>query len=235
MVRRAALHAALGDPGRLTIVDTLAWGEASPGELAARLGMSSNLLAHHLRVLEDAGLLTRHRSEGDRRRSYVALARDVLDLLRPTAPALVAERVVFVCTHNSARSQLAAAMWNDHSPVPATSAGTHPAPRVHPGAVAVARRRHLSPGARHRPATSTTSSTPPTWSSPSATAPTKNSPPTAGTSVGRAGLHWSIPDPVTADDPAAFDTVVDELTDRITRLTPAVHAIPDPKDQERSS
>ena len=51
----------------------------------------------------------------------------------------------------------------------------------------------------------------------------------------RPGLHWSIPDPVTADDPAAFDTVVDELTDRITRLTPAVHAVPDPKDQERSS
>ena len=144
MVRRAALHAALGDPGRLTIVDTLAWGEASPGELAARLGMTSNLLAHHLRVLEDAGLLTRHRSEGDRRRSYVALNRDVLDLLQPSSPALVAERVVFVCTHNSARSQLAAAMWNDHSPVPATSAGTHPAPRVHPGAVAVAHRRHLS-------------------------------------------------------------------------------------------
>ena len=74
VVRRAALHAALGDPGRLTIVDTLAWGEASPGELAARLGMTSNLLAHHLRVLEEVGLVTRHRSEGDRRRSYVALA-----------------------------------------------------------------------------------------------------------------------------------------------------------------
>ena len=40
---------------------------------------------------------------------------------------------------------------------------------------------------------------------------------------------------MTADDPAAFDTVVDELTDRITRLTPVVHAVPDPKDQERSS
>jgi len=110
VVRRAALHAALGDPGRLTIVDTLAWGEASPGELAAQLGMTSNLLAHHLRVLEDAGLLTRHRSEGDRRRSYVALRRAALDLLTPAGPAVTAERVVFVCTHNSARSQLAEAI-----------------------------------------------------------------------------------------------------------------------------
>ena len=51
----------------------------------------------------------------------------------------------------------------------------------------------------------------------------------------RPGLHWSIPDPVTADDPAAFDAVVDELADRITRLNPVVHAVPDQKDQERSS
>jgi protein-tyrosine-phosphatase/DNA-binding HxlR family transcriptional regulator len=234
-VRRAALHAALGDPGRLTIVDTLVWGEASPGELAARLGMTSNLLAHHLRVLEETGLVSRHRSEGDRRRSYVALALDVLDLLVPTAPALVAERVVFVCTHNSARSQLAAAMWNDHSPVPATSAGTHPAPRVHPGAVAVARRRHLSlvpTPPRHvddvLDATDLVVTVCDSAHEELATG-------FAGGAVGRPGLHWSIPDPVTADDPAAFDTVVDELTDRITRLTPAVHAIPDQKDQERSS
>jgi ArsR family transcriptional regulator, arsenate/arsenite/antimonite-responsive transcriptional repressor / arsenate reductase (thioredoxin) len=35
--------------------------------------MPSNLLAHHLRVLEEAGLVTRHRSEGDKRRSYLRL------------------------------------------------------------------------------------------------------------------------------------------------------------------
>ncbi len=234
MVRRAALHAALGDPGRLTIVDTLAWGEASPGELAARLGMTSNLLAHHLRVLEDAGLLTRHRSEGDRRRSYVALNRSVLDLLQPSSPALVAERVVFVCTHNSARSQLAAAMWNDHSLVPATSAGTHPAPRVHPGAVAVARRRHLAlvpaPPRHVRDVLDPVDLVVTVCDSAH-----EELAATAGTSVSRAGLHWSIPDPVTADDPAAFDVVVDELADRITRLNPVVRAVPDQKDQERSS
>jgi hypothetical protein len=47
-----ALHAALGEPGRLAVVDTQMWGEASPGELATRLGMTTNLLAHHLNVLE---------------------------------------------------------------------------------------------------------------------------------------------------------------------------------------
>jgi protein-tyrosine-phosphatase/DNA-binding transcriptional ArsR family regulator len=235
VVWRAALHAALGDPARLTIVDTLAWGEASPGELAARLGMTSNLLAHHLHVLEDAGLLTRHRSEGDRRRNYLALNRDVLDLLQPTSPALMAERLVFVCTQNSARSQLAAAMWNDHSPVPATSAGTHPAPRVHPGAVAVAHRRHLSlvpAPPRHVHDVLDPADLVVTVCDSAHEELTTGS---TGGAVGQPGLHWSIPDPVSVGDPAAFDTVVDELTDRISRLTPAVHAIPDPKDQERSS
>jgi ArsR family transcriptional regulator, arsenate/arsenite/antimonite-responsive transcriptional repressor / arsenate reductase (thioredoxin) len=235
VVRRAALHAALGDPGRLTIVDTLAWGEASPGELAARLGMTSNLLAHHLRVLEEVGLVTRHRSEGDRRRSYVALRRAALDLLTPAGPPVTAERVVFVCTHNSARSQLAAAMWNDHSPVPATSAGTHPALRVHPGAIAVAHRRHLAlvpaPPRQVQDVLDPADLVVTVCDSAHEELATAST----GGAVARPGLHWSIPDPVRADDPAAFDAVVDELTDRISRLTPAVHAIPDPKDQERSS
>ena len=46
--RRAILHAALADPARLRITDTLLAGDASPSELAAMLAMPSNLLAHHL-------------------------------------------------------------------------------------------------------------------------------------------------------------------------------------------
>ena len=52
-----AMHAALADPARLRITDMLADGDASPSELAAVVAMPSNLLAHHLRVLEEAGLL----------------------------------------------------------------------------------------------------------------------------------------------------------------------------------
>ena len=78
---RAAVHAALADPARLLITDTLAAGDVSPSDLAAMLAMPSNLLAHHLHVLEQAGLLTRRRSEGDRRRSYVSLVPGALDSL----------------------------------------------------------------------------------------------------------------------------------------------------------
>ena len=47
---------------------------------------------------------------------------------------------MFVCTRNSARSQLAAALWEEMTEAPAVSAGTHPTARVHPGAVAAAKR-----------------------------------------------------------------------------------------------
>src|SRR5699024_8706336 len=135
--RRAARHAALGDPGRLRIVDLLADGDLSPGQLREDLGLASNLLAHHLAVLEREGLISRSRSEGDRRRSYVRLRTDALDGLL-ARPDLGAAGVVFVCTGNSARSPLAAALWNRRSPVPAVSVGTRPAPAVAPLAVAVA-------------------------------------------------------------------------------------------------
>ena len=52
---RARVHAALGDPARLAIVDALALGDASPGEIARDLGMPTNLVAHHVKVLQDAG------------------------------------------------------------------------------------------------------------------------------------------------------------------------------------
>src|SRR6478609_11467565 len=132
--RRAAVHAALGEPVRLAIVDRLGPGDASPGELAEAVGVASNLLAHHLKVLEEAGVIRRVRSEGDRRRSYVQLCLEDPVVwaaaqagLADRLPIGVVPRVVFVCTANSARSQLAAARWNAISPVPATSAGTHPA------------------------------------------------------------------------------------------------------------
>ena len=145
--RRARMHAALGEPVRLFIVDQLVLGDASPGELRALVELPTNLLAHHLNVLDNAGLIRRVRSEGDRRRSYVQLALDdpaVAALVRadpPTPPA--ADRVVFVCTRNSARSQFAAAAWAQASAVPAASAGTHPAARIHPRAVRVGRRHGL--------------------------------------------------------------------------------------------
>ena len=146
---RAAVHAALADPARLQITDTL--GPATPPRRnwppCSRC--RSNLLAHHLGVLEQAGIITRRRSDGDRRRTYLQLIPGALDSLTPPA-ARAARRVLFVCTANSARSHLAAALWRRTSTLPAASAGTHPGARIEPGAIAAAR-RHRLPMRRLRP------------------------------------------------------------------------------------
>jgi protein-tyrosine-phosphatase len=136
---RARRHAALGDPVRLAIVEDLVFSDRTSLELRERSGLASNSLAYHLEVLESAGLITRCQSSGDGRRWYVCLVPSALPV--PPAPATVGpQRALFVCTQNSARSPLAAALWRQITSEPATSAGTHPADRIHRGAVAAGRR-----------------------------------------------------------------------------------------------
>ncbi|HWJ66056.1 MAG TPA: metalloregulator ArsR/SmtB family transcription factor [Nocardioides sp.] len=50
--------AALGDPTRLAMVERLARGPSSVGDLAAPTTMSLPAVLKHLRVLEDAGLVS---------------------------------------------------------------------------------------------------------------------------------------------------------------------------------
>lgn len=209
---RASRHGALADAARLRIADLLTLGDLSPRELQDRLGMPSNLIAHHLGVLERVGLVSRTRSEADKRRSYVRLERAGLDGLGPSAIA-AARRVVFVCTANSARSQLAAELWRHRSDVPVISAGTHPASAVAPGAVAVARRhgvdlvdcvpRAFSGVADEADLIVTVCDA-------------------AHEELSGDALHWSIPDPVAIGTDAAFDAAFVELSRRVDDLAARV-------------
>jgi protein-tyrosine-phosphatase/DNA-binding transcriptional ArsR family regulator len=214
VVARARVHAALGEPARLAIVDRLVLGDAAPGELSRALGLPSNLLAHHVKLLEHAGVVERSRSEGDHRRTYLRLRPAALAHLAPEG-MVRAPRVVFVCTHNSARSQLAAALWNRRSPVPAASAGTEPAQRVHPLAVATARGHGLSL-ARARTAHLDDVLRPDDL----VVAVCDN----AHERLDVDRLHWSVPDPAPLGTGEAFDRAFADLADRVDRLAPAVHA-----------
>jgi len=213
---RSRVHAALGEPARLAIVERLVVGDVSPSELGRELRMRSNLLAHHLGLLEAAGLLERVDSEGDRRRRYVRLRPASLNDLAP-AGWLSAPRVVFVCTQNSARSQLAAALWARRSPVPCASAGTRPADRVHPEAAKVARRHGLSLG---RARTSYVDDV--LDGGDLVVAVCDNAHEQLGSRVPDR-LHWSVPDPARDPTPDVFERVFDDITSRIDRLAPAVH------------
>lgn len=211
---RAERYAALADVARLAAVDELALGDKSPGELQAVLGLSSNLMAHHLKVLEAAGIVARRRSEGDRRRTYLTLAdRTVVESAGATIDA---DRVLFVCTANSARSQLAAAMWADLIDVPVASAGTQPAEQVAAGARDVAERHELrllgsgprlfSEVARDRDLV---------------VAVCDNAYEDLGDLI---DVHWSIPDPVRSASPDAFDAAYEELSRRVVDLAPRLVA-----------
>jgi protein-tyrosine-phosphatase/DNA-binding HxlR family transcriptional regulator len=217
---RARIHAALGDPARLAIVDALCLGDASPGEIARDLGLPSNLIAHHVNVLAEAGLLERARSEADRRRVYLRLRPGALALLAP--PRLPdAPRVVFVCTHNSARSQLAAALWAQRTRRPAASAGTHPAARVHPKAMAVARRHGLrldSAGTAHVSDV--------VQAQDLVIAVCDSAHEDLSTGAVRPRLHWSVPDPVPGGTDAAFEAAFTDIAGRIERLTPTLAGDP---------
>jgi protein-tyrosine-phosphatase/DNA-binding transcriptional ArsR family regulator len=222
--RRARLHAALADPARLRIVDHLGLGDSSPTELQALLGMPSNLLSHHLRVLGEAGLVTRHRSEADRRRTYLRLLPDALEGLLPQGVTPVA-RIVFVCTANSARSQLAAALWQQASTVPVASAGTHPADRVAPGAVLAARRHGLTL-ARAKPRQLADVLTD---EDVVVTVCDNAHEELHADATGQEPLrarHWSVPDPVRAGTDGAFDAAYDDLARRVSRLAPRLAPAP---------
>jgi protein-tyrosine-phosphatase len=206
---RAALHAALGEEVRLAIVEELAVSDRSPKELAARFALPTNLLAHHLDVLDDVGLIERHVSAGDRRRRYLRLVRAPLaglDVLGGVRTAR-ARRLLFVCSHNSARSQLAAAMWTVRTGTTATSAGTHPADRVHPGAVAAASRAGFDlRGAEPRLLDSHHNADLVVTVCDQAHEELEPEP---------HWWHWSLPDPVADGRAAAFDAVITELDERI--------------------
>lgn len=220
---RAALHAALGEPARLAIVDLLADSDATASEIGTALQMPSNLLAHHLGILQSVGLVTRRRSEGDRRRWYLHLQPAGLTYAHPGSVAqrgAESRRVLFVCTANSARSHLAAALWRRASNLPAASAGTHPARRINPGALQAARRARLT--------------------LPRITPQRVQDVHHAGdlviTVCDRAHedlpdlgvLHWSVPDPVPGEDPARFDQVIADLTGRVAHLAASLRPAPDP-------
>src|SRR5690625_7798956 len=112
LARRAELHRALGDERRLAIVDALRLSDRTPSELAVVTELPSNLLAFHLHTLEQAGVIDRSTSHGDARRRYVRLAAESPVELG-AGPSVTAQRVLFVCTGNSARSQLAAGLRSE--------------------------------------------------------------------------------------------------------------------------
>jgi ArsR family transcriptional regulator, arsenate/arsenite/antimonite-responsive transcriptional repressor / arsenate reductase (thioredoxin) len=135
----------IADETRWRLITTLRRGDYQVGELTARLSLPQNLISYHLSALRQGGLVQVHRSDADGRVLYYGLDLAALKTIYaelgallqvPTeraAPGLAPLTVVFLCTANSARSQMAEA-WLRHlsgGRLMARSAGTSPRP-IHP-------------------------------------------------------------------------------------------------------
>jgi ArsR family transcriptional regulator, arsenate/arsenite/antimonite-responsive transcriptional repressor / arsenate reductase (thioredoxin) len=152
-----------GHPLRWRLLSELARSDRRVGELCELAGQRQSLVSYHLRQLRDGGVVSARRSLADGRDTYY-----LLDLARcgellvsagaslhPGLASAVGSQpgwgrgsaracVLFLCTGNSARSQMAEALAEELSAgvVRAASAGSHPK-SLHPNAVRVMRERGI--------------------------------------------------------------------------------------------
>ena len=153
------------NPVRWRLLRELVRSDRSVSELTALVDEPQSLVSYHLRHLRDGGLVSVHRSSADRRDSYYTI--DLVACRKAFEAAGVAlhpglrvaewrpfdppadrtgrrRRVLFLCTGNSARSQIAEALIERMSAgaIDARSAGSDPKP-LHPNAVRVLRTRGI--------------------------------------------------------------------------------------------
>ncbi len=226
----------------------LARSDCRVAELVERLGEPQNLISYHLRRLREAGLVRASRSSFDARDRYYHLDLDrcarelaasgvalhpALRSLQEAAgdespPAGAGRSVLFICTGNSARSPMAAAILRLHSAgrIAATSAGTHPKASLHPLAVRVLRERYGIDigGQSPRPLEAVVGQrfdhvVTLCDRAREELGPFRHHP---------RRTHWSIPDPAAVGDPqasyAAFEHTAAEIERRIRYVLPQVAA-----------
>jgi protein-tyrosine-phosphatase/DNA-binding transcriptional ArsR family regulator len=222
-------------PLRWQLLTALAEGDYRVRELVGRVGEPQNLVSYHLRLLRDGGLVTATRSSFDGRDSYYHLDLDrcgeaLADTGAALHPALRRDpqlqpssriAVLFVCTGNSARSPIAAALLHHHAGrVAVTSAGSRPKPRMHPNTVRVLREvfdldvaglrpRHVDTVADHRFDHVITLCDKAREAIPEFSQHPRR-------------IHWSIPDPADGGYPA-FQRTAADIDTRVRHLLPVLN------------
>ena len=233
-----------GHPLRWRLLSELARSDRRVGELCELADRRQSLVSYHLRQLRDGGLVSMRRSAADGRDSYYVLdlarcgelltsaGRSLHPGLVPTSRSrsqrergATVVRVLFLCTGNSARSQIAEALCERLSggAVSAASAGSHPKP-LHPNAVWVMRERGIDLAGRRSKHVSEFAGERFDYVISLCDRVREVCPEFSG---GPELIHWSIPDP--AREPGsdeetlpAFERTATELLTRIDFLIEAI-------------
>lgn len=154
----------VADPLRWQLLDELGRSDRRVGELCELTGKPQSLVSYHLRELRQGGLVSARQSAADGRDTYYqpeigrcaellsaagAALHPAVRLQRVAPEPPIARRgrrprVLFLCTGNSARSQMAEALLEHRTrgTMSARSAGSHPKP-LHPNAVRVMAERGI--------------------------------------------------------------------------------------------
>jgi protein-tyrosine-phosphatase len=231
-----------GHPLRWRLLNELARSDRRVGELCRLAGHRQSLVSYHLRQLHGGGLVSMRRSAADGRDTYYVLdlprCREALRgagtslhpgltpvTRRARSSRATAARVLFLCTGNSARSQMAEALASELSAgvVDAASAGSHPKP-LHPNAVSVMRERGINLSGRRSKHVSEFSGQRFDYVITLCDRVREVCPEFPGAPV---TAHWSIPDPAcrgASDEDAlpAFERTATELCVRIGFLVEAI-------------
>lgn len=234
----AAFFRALADRTRLTIVRSLAEGDLRVGEIVDQLGLPQNAVSYHLKQLRGVGLLRDRRSSADGRDIYYSIDQERLALLyrlagtalRPPGPATHADatrvvangtplRLLFLCTHNSARSQFAEALARrvGGAGVDARSAGDSPT-GLHPLTAALLTEWGIDPTGQASKPLDTFTGQSFDYVITVCDRVREHCPTFSGAAR---QLHWSIPDPTAAPESerwATFRAVRHEIDVRVRHL-----------------
>jgi protein-tyrosine-phosphatase len=230
----------LSDPLRWQLVVELGRSDRRVGELVQLVGKPQNLVSYHLAELRRAGIVTARRSSADGRDVYYRadlfrcqglLVEAGLSLhpglaLAPTPPDATRRRrprprLLFLCTGNSARSQIAEALVEHRSAgtIDARSAGSHPKP-LHPNAVRVMAERGVDISGRLTKSLTGFARSRFDRVITLCDKVREVCPEFPGAPI---AAHWSIADPAAAGDNDAatypvFQQVADEIEDRVALL-----------------
>lgn len=225
----------LANEVRWGLLKALTTGDHQVNELVALLQQPMNLISYHLRKMREDALITARRSEADGRDVYYSLdlarlrqlflesgraLHPAMGLALPSfdAERVARQRVLFVCTHNSARSQMAEGLMRHVSRglIEVTSAGSHPT-RVHPDAIRAMRTQGIDISGQPSRSLDDVAG----QSFDTVITVCDNAREVCPTFPGDGKqIHWGFPDPTAMTDAdarmAAFEQIAEQLRSRIT-------------------